>query len=468
MNYLDLFSGIGGFTLGLQHAGFEFDWHGYSEIDPYAESIYQKQFPDAHKIGDISNVNTKALPKIELITLGWPCQDVSIAGRRGGLQAARSGLFFEAIKILRTVRPNYFIAENVKGLFSSNNGADFTIVLQEITNIGYDCQWQLLNTRWVLPQNRERIYFVGHLRERPRPEIFPLTESTLWTPSSQEAAQRTGSRIRSEDSKDIASSILKRYGGDGCDTIVDIGDACDGYGASGRIQDQEGDCSTLLKAMGTGGNNVPLIQEGQIGEHDNMGQRVYSTEGISTTLRSQGGGQGAKTGLYSVPRAFTEARTDEAKKIRRETKDKDFSPRRGKELVLRDDEFSNTITSGQSKEHWIAIGSNTKKGFEEAEEGDSIDLKFASSKTRRGRVGKGVAKTLDHDTQQGVVDGMSVRRLTPMECERLQGFPDGWTEGLSDTRRYQALGNAVSVPIVAAVAKKLKGEIDENRTTEGK
>ena len=405
MNYLDLFSGIGGFTKGLLNAGFKFDWHGYSEIDTYAESIYQKQFPDAHKIGDISNVNTKTLPKIELITLGWPCQDVSIAGRRGGLQAARSGLFFEAIKILRTVRPNYFIAENVKGLFSSNNGADFTIVLQEIANIGYDCQWQLLNTRWVLPQNRERIYFVGYLRERPRPEVFPLTESTLWTPSSQEATQRTGSRIRSEDSKDIASSILKRYGGDGCDTVVQIGDACDGYGASGRIQDQEGDCSTLLKAMGTGGNNVPLIQEGQIGEHDNMGQRVYSTEGISTTLRSQGGGQGAKTGLYT-------------------------------------------------------IRENTKKGYTEAEEGDSIDLKFASSKTRRGRVGKGIAATLDHDTQQGVVDGMSVRRLTPLECERLQGFPDRWTEGLSDTRRYQCLGNAVSVPIVTAVAKKLKGEID--------
>jgi len=290
---------------------------------------------------------------------------VSIAGRRGGLQAARSGLFFEAIKILRTVRPNYFIAENVKGLFSSNNGADFTIVLQEITNIGYDCQWQLLNTRWVLPQNRERIYFVGHLRERPRPEIFPLTESVLWNTKTREATQRTGSRIRSEDSKDIASSLLKRYGGDGCDTIVQIGAACDGYGASGRVQDQEGDCSTLLKAMGTGGNNVPLI-----------------------------------------------------------------------------------------------VPENTKKGFKEAEEGDSIDLKFASSKTRRGRVGKGIASTIDHDTQQGVVDNMNIRRLTPMECERLQGFPDNWTEGLSDTRRYQALGNAVSVPIVAAVAKKLKEEID--------
>ena len=199
--------------------------------------------------------------------------------------------------------------------------------------------------------------------------------------------------------------------------------------------------------------------------------------------------QGAKTGLYSVPRAFTEARTEGAKEIRRQTKDRDFSPRRGKELVLRNDECSNTLTGGQTKEHliidpynctepedqdnstalrtnssngnaWVAIKSNTKKGFEEAEEGDSIDLKFANSETRRGRVGKGVASTLDHDTQQGVVDGMSVRRLTPMECERLQGFPDGWTEGLSDTRRYQALGNAVSVPIVTAIANKLKGEID--------
>ena len=405
MNYLDLFSGIGGFTLGLQSARIPFDWHGYSEIDPYAESVYQCYFKEAERMGDVTKINTKELPKLDLITFGWPCQDISIAGHRGGLQASRSGLFFEATRIIRATRPRYFIAENVKGLFSSNNGADFLIVLQEITDIGYDCQWQLLNTRWLLPQNRERIYIVGHLRDRPRPKVFPLTESDLWTPATQTKARGARQRIRTEDSKDIAGSLLKRYKGDGSDTIVQVGDACDGYGASGRIQDPEGSCSTLLKAMGTGGNNVPLIWEGQIGPKDHSGSRVYSTDGIATTIKAFGGGHGAKTGLYTVD-------------------------------------------------------SNTKKGFEEAEEGDSVNYSNASSKTRRGRVGKGEANTIDRNMQQGVVDNTSIRRLTPLECERLQGFPDGWTEGLSDTRRYQALGNAVSVPIVWAVAKKLKEEID--------
>lgn len=104
----------------------------------------------------------------------------------------------------------------------------------------------------------------------------------------------------------------------------------------------------------------------------------------------------------------------------------------------------------------IKVGANTKKGYDEAAPGDSVNFSVPNSKTRRGRVGKGVAQTIDTGAQQGVVDGSSrIRRLTPVECERLQGFPDGFTEGVSDTQRYHALGNAVSVPVVSAVARRL-------------
>ena len=182
MNLLDLFSGIGGFHLGLEQAGFEFDWVGFSEIDKYAIKQYKRRFKDAEELGDIKSIRPERLPDIDLVTFGFPCQDLSIAGKRGGLQANRSSLFFEAMRIIGAKKPKYFIFENVKGLFSSNEGQDFDIILREIADIGYDGQWELCNTRLVghpkpLPQNRERIYFVGHIRGECFPKVFPLSDS---------------------------------------------------------------------------------------------------------------------------------------------------------------------------------------------------------------------------------------------------------------------------------------------------
>ena len=178
MNHLDLFSGIGCFSLGLQQAGIEPNWIGYSDIDKYANKVFKRRFPNAKELGSITNLQPKDLPEIDLITFGFPCQDLSIAGKRGGLKANRSSLFFEAIKIIRNKKPKYFIFENVKGIFSSNKGQDFDIILRSIADIGYDGEWQLCNTRWFLPQNRERIYFIGHIRGQPKPKVFPIGETS--------------------------------------------------------------------------------------------------------------------------------------------------------------------------------------------------------------------------------------------------------------------------------------------------
>ena len=150
MNHLDLFSGIGGFSLGLQQAGIEPDWIGFSDIDKYANKVFKRRFPNAKELGSITDIQPKDLPRIDLVTFGFPCQDLSLAGKRGGLEANRSSLFFEAINLVRVKKPKYFIFENVKGLFSSNGGQDFDIILREIADIGYDGQWQLLNTRLFL------------------------------------------------------------------------------------------------------------------------------------------------------------------------------------------------------------------------------------------------------------------------------------------------------------------------------
>ena len=402
INHLDLFSGAGGFSLALQRVIGEenIGWVGYSDIDKYANKTFKRRFPNAEELGSVVDINPDRLPRIDLITFGFPCQDLSIAGRRKGFKGERSSLFYEATRIIRATKPKYFIFENVKGTFSSNKGEDFTLILQEIADLGYDGQWQLLNTRWFLPQNRERVYFVGHIRGRSRPKVFPIVE--------------TSNELNNRNPK--IANCLQHPGHSG-----------------GNYKGM-----TMIK---TGLNQIGVIGK------DSEATRVYDTS-CARTIKN-GGGMGAKTGLYKIKEA-------------------------------------------------------TKKGYSEADIGDSINFSIPSSKTRRGRVGKGVAQTLDTASNQATISlnknqlekldklkvdssasgtlteaigrgGSSreylsmlkkneqltgqIRRLTPTECERLQGFPDGWTDHLSDTQRYKQMGNAVTVNVVESILKKLYKEI---------
>ena len=313
MNHLDLFSGIGGFSLAMRNLGIKHGWHGYSDIDKYANNIFRRHFNEAEELGGIESIQPRDLPRLDLVTFGFPCQDLSMAGNRGGLQAARSGLFFEAMRIIRAKRPKHIIFENVKGLFSSNNGYDFILCLKEIAECGYDGQWQLLNTRWFLPQNRERVFFVGHLRGERRPKIFPIGEGYEKNRRVQKdpRIRITNASPREYDEKEISPSLMARDYKDPKIVLID------------------------------------RVANGDAG-------RVFDPNGIACTLKAEGGGWGAKTGLYKME--------------------------------------------------------------------------------------------------------SQIRRLTPTECERLQGYPDGWTEGQSDTQRYKQLGNTVTVPVVESV---LKGLIKE-------
>ena len=180
MKIIDLFSGIGGFSLGFQRAGYQFTEHYFSEIDKHAIANYKYNFPHAKYIGDITTLHGGDFTDIDIITFGSPCQDFSLAGRRAGLKGAKSSLIAHAIALIAQLRPSLFIWENVKGAFSSNAGADFWAILKEFTNIGgYRLEWQLLNTKWLLPQNRERIYLIGHLAGRSIPGVFPIGENNF-------------------------------------------------------------------------------------------------------------------------------------------------------------------------------------------------------------------------------------------------------------------------------------------------
>jgi DNA (cytosine-5-)-methyltransferase len=180
MKLIDLFSGIGGFSLGFQQAGYQFTEHYFSEINKSAIANYKNNFPNAKYIGDITSIHGGDFTGIDIITFGSPCQDFSLAGRREGLKGNKSSLIKKAIALIADIRPNIFIWENVKGAFSSNARADFWAIIQAFANIGdYRLEWQLLNTSWILPQNRERIYLIGHLAGRSECGVFPITENDI-------------------------------------------------------------------------------------------------------------------------------------------------------------------------------------------------------------------------------------------------------------------------------------------------
>ena len=208
MKIIDLVSGIGGFSLGFQRAGYQFTEHYFSEIDKHAIANYKHNFPHAKNLGDITTLHGREFTDIDIITFGSPCQNFSTAGRREGLKGAKSSLIQHAIALITDIRPSLFVWENVKGAFSSNAGADFWAILQAFAHIGgYRLEWQLLNTSWLLPQNRERIYLIGHFAGRSVPGVFPIGKDDKLL----EGKTRKENRKRTSIKTSLARTITARY-----------------------------------------------------------------------------------------------------------------------------------------------------------------------------------------------------------------------------------------------------------------
>jgi len=376
MKFIDLFAGIGGFRYGLQKVEIESEsssdhesgasQHGQrafhcvwsNEWDKYANQIYTKHFGECDS-RDIRTVDTKDIPDHDLLCAGFPCQSFSIAGKRLGFEDTRGTMFFEIARIIRDKRPRYFLLENVKGLLSHDEGKTFQTILGVLSDLGYEYQWQVLNSKnFGVPQNRERVFIVGHLRETSRPEVLPIGESYSISHQTKYAEQAGRSRI--------SSTIDARYG-----SLRNSGE-------------------TYLHYIGgiKGKRDMWLKDNKQNSRNFSQGQRVYSSDGIASTIAGNAGGLGGKTGLYAIP-VLTPDRMEKRQNGRR---------------------FKN--------------------------DGDP-------------------AFTLTSQDKHGVYDGLSIRRLTPVECERLQGFPDNWTEGISDTQRYKCLGNAVTTLVIAEIGRKL-------------
>jgi DNA (cytosine-5)-methyltransferase 1 len=377
MKYFSMFSGVGGFELGINRAYnnrglsascaediqehspvsagvFRDGWRtcptciGFSEIDKHAIRCYNEHFPNHINYGNARDIDTDKLPDFELLVGGFPCQAFSVAGKRGGFSDTRGTLFFEIARIAQVKKPRLMVLENVKGLLSHDEGKTFATILSTIDELGYEYQFGVVNSRYFgVPQNRERVFIVCNLRGTPRPEVFPIR------------------RENTTDTKQVASTAIDANYGKGID------------------------------------------------DH------------------------GARTGIMTHP-ILTPDRLDKRQNGRR---------------IKNDGEPSFTLTSQDV--HGIITHCLQPRSP------DRPSLKYSSGGSGHLWKDDGTAYCVDTGNTQAIQLDAKIRRLTPTECERLQGFPKNWTAMLSDSQRYKTMGNAVTVNVVQAIMERIFQEVKQ-------
>lgn len=415
ITFIDFFSGIGGFHSGFEKAGMR--CVGWCEADKYAQKSYRAIY-DTKGLwfsDDVRKCRGWELPTATLWSFGFPCQDISIAGKQKGIgRGTRSGLFFEIMRLLDEAeanKPEWIICENVKNLLSIEGGWGFFKVTSEMAARGYSVQWRVYNSKdYGVPQNRERVYIVGHLRERGGGELLPPARKS--------------------------ERALKK--------VID----------------------------------------------GSQGDRVYEPE-LSCTLSSQGGGMGAKTGLYVVGTLTKRGQRGRVFYSIGNIGALTVSDYKGPPLILSEETEARAVLTpdrlkkrqngrrikepgepmftltGQDR-HGVLIKNATKSGATPAMVGDGIDVSYPDSNTRRGRVQKEACNTITTHGTAGVLMDTSpvrIRKLTPKECWRLQGFTDEQFEKAaavnSNTQLYKQAGNAVTVNVVEAIGRHIVSMIQE-------
>ena len=376
MNFLDLFAGIGGFRLGMERAGHK--CIVFCEIDKFARASYKEMYNteneiEYHDIKEVTNEEFRKLRgKVDIICGGFPCQAFSIAGKQLGFEDARGTLFYEIARATKEIKPRYLLLENVRNLLSHDKGQTFTRILKILDELGYDAEWQVLNSKnFGVPQNRERVFIVGHLREGCTYKVFPIRGENKELDLEPKISIIGNTKNPNGSCQGTRTFVHDKNGIVGALTATDHKDP---------------------KQVAIDHPNYIKIKGYISGSKYRSTSQIYDVQGISPTLNTmQGGGREPK----------------------------------------------------------IMIKEATKQGYAIANIGDSINLSHPNSKTRRGRVGKKIANTLLTTDEQGVVlSDYKIRKLTPKECWRLQGFPDELfdkaQEVNSNSQLYKQAGNSVT------------------------
>lgn len=395
-----LFSGIGGFDLGFEQAGFESEWQ--VEIDKDCKRVLSKHWPNVERFDDVSKVSQ--LSRVDVLCGGFPCQDLSVAGKRKGLAGERSGLWFEFLRIAQVNKPGTIVIENVPGLLSSDESRDFAVILRGLVECGYCLAWRVLDAQFYgVAQRRRRVFIVGSLGNGSCAQILFESEGVSWNPPTR---SETRERIAATIKGGTRGNGTKNGAEDAMNLVCGSVSSKWAKGSGGPAGDEAYNLVThALRSEGADGTGrgTPLVVAG----HD-TGQGWWNESEIAGTLRSEGENRPSRPSNIV---AFSS---------------KDHGADAGA--------ISPTLRSQNFKDSHIR-----GRNFESSEE-------LAYALTNPGSGGRPHSKS--------IAGGFGVRRLTPRECERLQGFPDDFTrwdadgKEISDSARYRMLGNAVAVNVV--------------------
>lgn len=357
MNVLSLFDGMSCGQIALNRANIKYDKYFASEIDKYAIKVTQENYPNTIQLGDVKDWATWELPEIELLLAGSPCQGFSVAGNHLNFEDPRSVLFFDFVAIKKYINPKYWLLENV------NMKKEWRDIISNVLKV----EPIRINSNLVSAQNRDRLYWTN-IPNVTQPEDKHIYLKDVLDSDGEGAIIDHGEvKPRTDKSQCIDANYFKGADNHGQRTVICV--------ASRGRYNPDGSTSQRIEPRNDGKTNA------------------------LTTVQ--------KDNLVAEPHAFTEARTEEAKLIRRkfmQETGKDWCPRRGKKLVPRDDGKSNCLTTGLTKEH-------------------------------------------------NLFDGYKIRNLTPNECERLQTVPLDYTKGVSNTQRYKMLGNGWTVDVITHILK---------------
>ena len=369
MKFLDLFAGIGGFRLGMEQAGHE--CVGFCEIDKFARASYKaihntEGEVEMHDITSVSDEFIRGIGDIDIICGGFPCQAFSIAGKRQGFEDTRGTLFFEIARFASILRPRFLFLENVKGLLNHEGGATFETILRTLDALGYDAEWEVHNSKDYVPQNRERVFIIGHLRGERTEQVFPF---------ERENRSAVENNIRPINDSKKTRELLN-------------------FDSTNRFYDVQG-ISPCLNTM-QGGDREPKIA-------------VVGNVNPS--------GRGMNGEVYNGRRFKSD----------------------GEEMF--------TLTA-QDRHGVMCINTKNKNGKQPHQQ-DRIYKK------------SGLMTTISAELNGRflIKDEFQIRKLTPRECWRLQGFPD-WAfdrakEVNSDSQLYKQAGNSVTVPVIHDIARRL-------------
>lgn len=264
LTFAEMFAGMGCFRLGLEQAGWKCvwanDWEKATKTKNRSGDIYRYHWNDGtYHDGDIREVDARQIPDHTLLTAGFPCQSFSIAGPRKGLDENRGTLFTHIARVAEAKRPPFLLLENVEGLRSHDSGRTFAVILRWLGNLGYILEWQIINSRYFgVPQNRSRVYLIGHLGTECASQIFPIGEDAWSSNSPYGKTQSERKRLRRDNSSSkvqIANTISARYGKDGSENLIQVNKG--ETGECTRIYDPQGHAPTLN--ANTGGHHIPKI-----------------------------------------------------------------------------------------------------------------------------------------------------------------------------------------------------------------